>query len=346
MCFAASACSFATSNQAPAGSSPSRPPEPRRVWNASTTPSCVVGTPTATSLARESRIDVRIRRLPSSGPARWTAGALKYFSSAMSATCRQLAPPRAGVAAGEGLARDEQERMPALLLQQARPLEHVRAVARGRRRPGRRRRGAEELVHHDHRVGTAGREDGEVEDALCLRRAAQRRRPASSACRPGCSGTCPSRPSSRPPPAPSSGSRRRSRRRSRRGGRRRRSARACRSRSRAASSPAGRTQPPRPARRQPQGSMRRRRRPPPEGSSRDTARPPVSSRDAVVLSAARPKRRGRPPGRPRSSFLFARRSTRLRRAASRPREPRSPHRRRASSSRPHCRFRCWAGRRT
>ena len=118
----------------------------------------------------ESRIDVRIRRLPSSGPARWTAGALKYFSSAMSATCGELAPPRAGVAAGEGLARDEQERMPALRLQQPRPLEHVRAVAGGRRRPRRRRRGAEELVHHDHGVGTAGREDGEVEDALRLRR--------------------------------------------------------------------------------------------------------------------------------------------------------------------------------
>ena len=39
-------------------------------------------------------------------------------------------------------------------------------------------------------------------------------------------------------------------------------------------------------------------------------------------------------------------STPLRRAESRPREPRSPRRRRASWSRPHCRFQCWAGRRT
>ena len=86
MCFAARACSFATSNQAPAGSSPSRPPEPRRVWNAMTTPSWDDGIPIETRLARESRIEVRIRRLPSSGPALWIDGALKYFSSAISAT--------------------------------------------------------------------------------------------------------------------------------------------------------------------------------------------------------------------------------------------------------------------
>ena len=87
----------------------------------------------------------------------------------MSATCASSRHHWPGVAAREGLARDEQQRVAALRLQQPRPLEHVRPVARGRRRPRRRRRGAEELVHHDHRVGAARREDGEVEDALRLR---------------------------------------------------------------------------------------------------------------------------------------------------------------------------------
>ena len=274
MCFAASACSFATSNQAPAGSSPSRPPEPRRVWNAITTPSCAGGTPTETSFASESRIEVRIRRLPSSGPALLDRRRVEVLLERDVGDLRQLAPPRAGVPAREGLARDEQERVAALLLQQARPLEHVRPVAGGRGRPRRRHRGAEELVHHDHRVGTAGREDGEVEDALRLRGQPRRVGRLHRRADPGAQVHVPVDRLRAARTAPSPGSRRPSRRRSRRGGRRPRSARACRSRSRAASPRAGRTRRPRPVRPRPQGRMRRRRRQPPEASSRDTARAP------------------------------------------------------------------------
>jgi hypothetical protein len=50
-------------------------------------PTREAGTLIAKSLAAERRIDVRIRRLPSTGPARDTAAAEKYFSSTRSDTC-------------------------------------------------------------------------------------------------------------------------------------------------------------------------------------------------------------------------------------------------------------------
>ena len=83
---------------------------------------------------------------------------------------RQLTPPLAGLATGVGLAGDEQHRVPALRLQQPRPLEHVRPVASCRGGPRRRRRGTEELVHRNQRIRAARREDGEIEDALRARR--------------------------------------------------------------------------------------------------------------------------------------------------------------------------------
>ena len=272
MCFAASACSFATSNQAPAGSSPSRPPEPRRVWNASTTPSCDGGTPDRDELGQG--VAHRRAHPPAAelGPGALDRRRVEVLLERDVGDLRELAPPRAGVAAREGLARDEQERVPALRLQQPRPLEHVRAVAGGRRRPRRRRRGAEELVHHDHRVGAAGREDGEVEDALRLRR-----EPRGSA---GFIGV-PTRVAQVHVPVDRLRARRPRLRRVVGAGAGDDHARAAEDGDqlgRAVVDPerlrlgqAARSQPW--PRRPPQGSMRRRRRQPPEASSRDTARP-------------------------------------------------------------------------
>ena len=49
-------------------------------------PTFAAGTFIAKSFEAAWRIEVRIRRLPSSGPARWIEGAPKYFSTTMSET--------------------------------------------------------------------------------------------------------------------------------------------------------------------------------------------------------------------------------------------------------------------
>ena len=235
--------------------------------------------------------------------------------------------------------------MAALLLQQARPREHVRPVARGRGRPRRRRRRTEELVHHDHRVGTARREDGEVEDALRLRRQPRgvgrlhRRADAGAEVhvpvdRLRAGGPRPLRVVGARAGDDDAGA---SEDRDQLGS-------AVVDPERLRLGKAARVGHGRPGRARRGGCGG-------EGANRQKRRHeipqerPVSSRRAVVLSGAARKRRGRPRGRPRSSFCSLG-SRRLRRAGRRPRGPRSPHLRRASSPRPHRRCHCRAGRRT
>ncbi len=82
----------------------------------------------------------------------------------------QVAPPLRGLAARVRLARDEEDGPAAPRGEQARPLQHVRAISRGRRRPRCRRRRPEELVHRDDRRRARGGEHGEVEDLRGTRR--------------------------------------------------------------------------------------------------------------------------------------------------------------------------------
>ena len=153
------------SNQALAGLRRSRPPWPGFVWKPRKIPIFDRGMPIEVRSVTPWRKAFRSVRDPSTGPCRRSAGGEVDLAYEVRVE-RHLAPPVAGLAVREGAAVQEQERMRAEGVQAAHELEHVVAVLRVRRRPGRREVRAEHLVERDPRRRAGRRRDRPVEDAV------------------------------------------------------------------------------------------------------------------------------------------------------------------------------------
>ena len=165
-CLIASTCHLIVSNHALAGLRCSRPPWPGFVWKPRKMPIFDAGIPIEVRSVTPWRKAVRSVREPEH---RALAVDLRRGEIDLAHEVRverHLAPPVAGLAVRERAAVQEQERMRAERAQPAHELEHVVAVLRVRRRPGRREVRAQHLVERDPRRRAARRCDGAVEDAV------------------------------------------------------------------------------------------------------------------------------------------------------------------------------------